>query len=111
MSGMGENGLNEKRIQQVLEVEKQAQAIHDKALAEADQLPVQAELEALSLVEQARADAQAEARALIAKAQAQEEVAAIVDDAKSKIQKVDAAAQLNMSRAVSYVLNRVVGKE
>jgi vacuolar-type H+-ATPase subunit H len=108
---MGENGLNEKRIQQVLEIEKQAQAIHDKAVAEAERLPAQAEQEALAMVEKARADAQAEARALIAKAQAKEEVEAILVDANSKIQRIDVSAQANLSRAVSYVLNRVVGKE
>jgi vacuolar-type H+-ATPase subunit H len=108
---MGENGLNEKRIQQVLEIEKEAQAIHDKALAEAEQLPVQAEQEALAMVERARADAQAEAREMIAKAQAQDEVAAILADATAKIQRIDVSAQAHMSRAVNYVLNRVVGKE
>lgn len=103
--------MNEKRIQQVLEIEKQAQAIHDKAVAAAEQLPVQAEQEAQAMIEKARADAQAEARAMIAKAQAEEEVAQILADAREKIHHVEVVAQANQSRAVKYVLNRVVGKE
>ena len=103
--------MNEKKIQQVLEIEKQAQAKHDKAVTEAEQIPVQADLEAQALLEKARADAQAEARAMVAKAQAKEEVDAILADVQSKIQEIDIHAQANMSRAVSYVLNRVVGKE
>lgn len=109
--GMGENGLNEKRIQQVLEIEKKAQAIHDKALAEAQQLPLKAEQEAQVMIETGRTAAQAEARDMIAKAQSKDEVASILADVNTKIQRIDVSAQANMSRAVSYVLNRVVGKE
>ena len=103
--------MNEKKIQQVLEIEKQAQAKHDKAVAEAEQIPVQADLEAQALLEKARADAQAEARALVAKAQAKDEVDAILANVQSNIKEIDTHAQANMSRAVRYVLNRVVGKE
>ena len=72
---MRENGLNEKLIQQVLEIEKQAQAIHEVAVREAGQLPTRAEQEAQALIEKARADAQEQARQLAADAQAQEEAA------------------------------------
>ena len=47
--------MNENRIQQVLEIEKQAQEIHEKAISEAQQLPVQAEQEGQDLKESARA--------------------------------------------------------
>jgi len=53
---IGENSLNEKNIQEVLEIEKQADAIHEAALHEAQQIPVQAEQEAQALIEKARAD-------------------------------------------------------
>ena len=103
--------MNEKRIQQVLDIEKQAQAVHEKAVTEATQLPVQADQEALALLERIRAETQAEARGMISKAQAQEEVAQVVSEAQEKIQHIEVSAQSNMSRAVHYVLNRVVGRE
>ncbi len=108
---MGENGLNEKRIQQVLDIEKQAQAVHEKAVAEAANLPVAAEQEAQTLLEKTRAAAQAEAREMIAKAQAQEEMDQIAAEAQEKLQHIDVTAQSNSARAVHYVLNRVVGRE
>jgi hypothetical protein len=111
LCSMGENGLNEKRIQQVLDIEKQAQAIHAKALAEAEQLPVQAEQEAQALLDRIRAESQQEARDMIAKAQSQEEVAQVLSEAQAKIQHIESGAQSNMPRAVIYVLNRVVGRE
>jgi len=69
---MGESGLNEERVRQILEIEKQAQDIHDAAVREAEQLPIQAEKEARAIIEKARIEAQEEARRLIANAQAQE---------------------------------------
>ena len=63
--------MNEKRIQQVLEIEKQAKTIHEAALHEAEQLPVLAEKEAQALIEKTRQDAQEEARRVVARAQAE----------------------------------------
>lgn len=103
--------MNEKRIQQVLEIEKQANAIHDAAVQEAAQLPVQAEREAQALIEKARAEADQEARDLVAKAHSQEEYDDIIAQAQEKIQRTENLAQSNSSRAVAYVVNRVVGRE
>jgi len=108
---MGENGLNEKLIQQVLEIEKQAQAIHEVAVREAGQLPVQAEQEARALVEKARADAQEQARQLVADAQAQEETARIQTQAEAEARRMEALAADHFDEAVRYVLDRVAGKE
>ena len=47
--------MNEKHIQQVLEIEKQAQEIQEAAVREAQQLPILAEQEAQALVEKAKA--------------------------------------------------------
>ena len=62
--------MNENRIQQVLEIEKQAQEIHEVALRDAQQLPILAEQESQVVMEKARAGAQEEARQLVANAQA-----------------------------------------
>ncbi len=103
--------MNEKRIQQVLELEKQAHAIHDSAEREAEQLPVQAEKEAQDLLERARHDAQEEARRLIAGADAGDEGGRILAQAEEKARRSEALAMTNYERAVAYVLARVTGRE
>jgi vacuolar-type H+-ATPase subunit H len=103
--------LDEKRIQQVLEIEKQAQAIYDAALAEATNIPIQAKKEAQALIEKTRSEAEAEARKIVADAQAKEECEQIIADAESKIHRAEVLTKGNFNRAVSYVIDRLTGKE
>ncbi len=102
--------MNEKRIEQVLEIEKQAQEILDAATRDAEQVPARAEQEAGKMVEQARSQAQEEARQMIEKAQAQDETAAIVSKAEEKNREVEKRAMQNLDKAVQYVLERVIGR-
>jgi cell division septum initiation protein DivIVA len=102
--------LNEKHIQQVLDIEKQAQEIHDAALKEAQQLPVLAEQEAQALVEKAQAEAQQKAREMMAEVKADEENARILSEIEEKNKQFEAQAMGNLDRAVNYVLERVIGK-
>lgn len=103
--------MNENRIQQVLEIEKQAQEIHEVAIRDAQQLPISADQESQAVIEKARADAQQEARDLIASAQAKEETARILVEAEEKNRQVEALAMSNFDRAVNYILDRVIGRE
>ena len=103
--------MNENRIQQVLEIEKQAQDMHETAIRDAQQLPISADQESLAVMEKARADAQQEARELIAKAQAKEETTRILVTAEEKNHQVEALAMSNFDRAVNYILDRVIGRE
>ena len=103
--------MNEKHIQQVLEIEKQAQEIHDAAVREAQQLPVMAEQEAQTLIEKAKAEVQQEARELVSKVQADEESGRILSEAEEKNRQFEALAMSNFDRAVAHVLERVVGRE
>ncbi len=102
--------MNEKRIEQVLEIEKQAQQILDAATRDAEQLPTRAEQEAREIVERARSQAQDEARQMLEKAQAQEETAGILAKADEKNREVEKRATQNLDKAVNYVLDRVIGK-
>jgi vacuolar-type H+-ATPase subunit H len=102
--------VNEKHIQQVLDIEKRAQEIHDAALKEAQQLPVMAEQEAQALIEKAKAEAQQKAREMISKVQADEESARILSEAEEKNRQFEALAMKNSDRAVNYVLERVIGR-
>lgn len=103
--------MNENRIQQVLEIERQAQEIHEVAIRDAQQLPISADQEAQAVIEKARADAQQEARELIASAQAKEETTRILTEAEAKNRQVETLAMSNFDRAVNYILDRVIGRE
>jgi vacuolar-type H+-ATPase subunit H len=102
--------MNEKRIEQVLEIEKQAQQILDAATRDAEQLPARAEQEARDMVERARSQAQEEARQMLEKAQSQEETAGIQSKADEKNRETEQRAMKNLDKAVAYVLDRVIGK-
>ncbi|HAV78775.1 MAG TPA: hypothetical protein DCX53_15605 [Anaerolineae bacterium] len=103
--------MNEKHIQQVLEIEKQAKEIHEAAQKEAQQMPVKAEQDAQSLIEKAKVDAQQEARQMVSKVQADDNSARILSEAEEKNRQFEAAAMSNFDRAVAFVIDRVVGKE
>ena len=102
--------MNEKNIQHVLEIEKEAQEIHEAAMKEAQQLPVVAEQEAQALIEKARAEAQQQAREMVSNVKADEESARILAEVEEKNKQFEAAAMKNFDRAVNYVLDRVIGK-
>ncbi len=107
----GDETLNEKRIQQVLEIEKQADAIHAKALNQAAQIPLQAEQEAQALIEKARTEAEAEARKIVEEAQCDAECQRILQEAQERVRSSETLAMSNFDRAVNFVLARVVGRE
>ena len=102
--------MSEKQIQQVIEIEKRAQEIHEAALKEAQQLPVIAEQEAQTLIEKAKAEADQEAREMQSKAQADEEGARILSEVEEKNRQFETVAMSNSDRAVDYVLERVIGR-
>ena len=102
--------MNNQYIQQVLEIEKQSQEIHEKAKREAQELPILAEQEAQALIAKAKAEAQEEARQIVAQAQAKAEAEEILDEVKKKNSEIEALANANLDKAVAYVLERVIGR-
>jgi len=102
--------MSEKRIQQVLEIERHAQEIHDGALRDAQQLPILAEQDAQAMMEKSLAEVREEARKLVSKAQAEEEVARILAQVEDKNRQDEALAMSNFDRAVAYILERITGK-
>ncbi len=102
--------MNEKHIQQVLEIEKQAQEIQEKARREAQEIPVKAEQEAQALIVKAKADAHEEARKLIAAVQSNDTSVQIAADEASKNSEFEASAKKNFDKAVAFVLERVIGR-
>ena len=102
--------MNEKNIQQVLEIEKQAQEMQDKARREAQEIPVKAEQEAQALIAKAKADAQEEARKMVASAQSDDASGNIAAEIALKNSEFEAQAKKNFAKAVAFVLERVIGR-
>jgi vacuolar-type H+-ATPase subunit H len=102
--------MNEKHIQQVLEIEKQAQEILDQAKREAQEIPVKAEQEAQALIAKAVAEAHEEARKMIASAQSNGASGQIAEDEAAKNSGFDVSAKKNFDKAVAFVLERVIGR-
>ncbi len=103
--------MNEKRIQQVLEIEKQAQQILDSAIKDAEQLPVQADKEAQDLIEKARSEAREEAAQIVARARSDTQTARMLSEAEEKTREIENLAMKNFDRAVAYVLKQVTSQE
>ncbi len=103
--------MNEQRIIQVLDIERQAQGLHEQAVRNAEQLQLQAASEAQSLLEKARAEALEEARRMTLGAQAKDECARILSQMDEKNHRMESLAAVHFDSAVSFVLNRIVGKE
>jgi vacuolar-type H+-ATPase subunit H len=103
--------MNDERVQQVLQIEKQAQEVFDSATRDAEQLLIQAEQEAETLIEKARISAQEEARQLVVKADAKEERERILAESEENINRTNNLAKGHLDRAVGYVLDRVAGRE
>lgn len=101
--------MNEKRIREVLEVEQKAMELLAKAKREAEQLPIEAEAEASRMIESARGAAQDEARKIIEEAQKGNEPEQIVSHAQESMARASSLAEKNLEKAVTYVLERVLG--
>jgi len=102
--------MNEKNIQQVLEIEKQAQEIYEKAKRDAQEMPVKADQEGQALIAKAKAEALDEARKILANAQSGDESDKIRSEVEANKNQFEALAKANFDKAVAYVLERVIGK-
>jgi V/A-type H+-transporting ATPase subunit G/H len=103
--------MDEKRIDQVLEIENQAKGVHESALREAERMIIQAEKDAQGLIEKAKAEAEQEAKRIVSYAQKEDEHNRILTDAEKDAREMEGVAMVHFDRAVSYVLNRVIERE
>ena len=102
--------MNEQRIELVLEIEQQAQAVLEAARHEAEALPQQADQETQALLRQAREAAEEKARQVVARADPVEQSQRIVSQAEETVRQAEAVALTHFDRAVAYVLARVAGR-
>ena len=98
-------------IQEVLDIERRAQAIHSAAVKDAEKLPLAAEQEARNLLEKTRSEAEEEARRMIESARSQEEVNRILAQAEEKANHTKSLAMSHFNRAVGFVLDKIAGRE
>jgi F0F1-type ATP synthase membrane subunit b/b' len=101
--------MNETYIQQVLDIEKKAQAIYEDAQREAQHISVQAEQEAQAHIENSRVESEVEARKLIENARAQDEITRILAQADENIQQEKALSIRHFDQAVGFILKQVAG--
>ena len=102
--------MNEKHIQQVLEIEKQAQEIQEKAKRDAQEIPAKAEQEAQEIIAKARVDAQEEARKMVESVQSSDAPTQAASDDISGNSEFEASARKNLDKAVAFVVDRVIGR-
>lgn len=102
--------MNEKRIQEVVKIEKQADEIFAKAVTEAERIPMLAEQETKALIENSRLLAEKETKVLLESSLTDEETNRILSEAESKIEHNSSLAKRNFERATTYVISRVVGR-
>jgi vacuolar-type H+-ATPase subunit H len=102
--------MSDKNIQQVLEIEKKAAEMQERAKREAQEIPVKAEQEAQAMIAKAIAEAQEEARKMVANAKADDASGNAAADIASQNTEFEANAKKNFDKAVAFVLERVIGK-
>jgi vacuolar-type H+-ATPase subunit H len=102
--------MNEKRIQEVIEVERGAEEMLEAARKDSERLPVEAEEEAQKLVQEARAAAEEEARRLVDEVQSDVEAKEILSAAEEKGKRLERQSRTNFDRAVAFVLDYVIGR-
>lgn len=101
--------MNEKRIQEVIEIEKRAQQLLATASRAAEDLPAKAEIDAREIIERAKSSAKQEAKQLMERTAAEDEAAEIIAKSQAKMGDDDRLAEKNLEKAVAYVLQQVIG--
>jgi vacuolar-type H+-ATPase subunit H len=101
--------MNEKRIQDVIEVEKQAEEMLAAASRAAEELPAKAEAEAREILERARVSAKQEAKDMLDRSAGEDESQTILAEAEKKMGEYDRLAEKNFESAVEFVLQKVIG--
>ncbi len=100
-----------KIIEQIIDIEKQAQAVSQEAVRDAEKLPLQAQEEAQAFLEKSRREAENEARHILENARADDEIARILSEAQGQADQTETSARQHLDEAVRFVIDRVSGKK
>ena len=102
--------MNEERLKQILEVEEQAQSLYEVAAKQAGTLPEQAEQAVQVLLDETRQKAEIDNARLTEEIINPKIIEDIVQQYAQRTTKRDALAQVNMPKAVDYVVQVLLGK-
>ncbi|MDY0020465.1 MAG: hypothetical protein RBT47_10725 [Anaerolineae bacterium] len=100
-------------IERILNIEADAERIHDDARLQAAQLTEEAEQAASSLLERAQRESREQARQMIAdgKAEAEAERARILAQAEADARTMETIAAGHSDAAVAFVLDQITGRK
>jgi vacuolar-type H+-ATPase subunit H len=102
--------MNDERIKQVLNIEKEAGQIYDQAVQEAEQILLSAGREAEAILEKIRVESQKEAYGLVSDVQTSEESQRILAEAEENRDREIKLSAENFELAVRFVMGRITGE-
>ncbi len=102
--------MNEERLKQILEAEEQAQSLYEMAVKKAETLPEQAKQAVQLLLEETRQKAELDGARLTEEIINPKIIEEIVQQYAQRTAKRDALAQVNMPKAIDYVVQVLLGK-
>ncbi len=102
--------MNEERLKQILEAEEQAQSLYEKTVKQAGALPEQAEQAVKTLLDETRQKAEIDSARLTEEIINPKIIEDIVHQYAQRTSLRDALAQVNMPKAIDYVVQVLLGK-
>ena len=102
--------MNEERLKQILEAEEQAQSLYEMAVKKAETLPEQAKQAVQLLLEETRQKAELDGARLTEEIINPKIIEEIVQQYAQRTARRDALAQVNMPKAIDYVVQVLLGK-
>ncbi len=101
--------MNEERLRQILKVEEQAQSLYETAAKKAESLPEQAEHAVQALLDETRQKAERDGERLTEEIINPKIIEDIVNQYAQRTTQRDALAEVNMSKAIDYVIQTLLG--
>ena len=101
--------MNEERLRQILKVEEQAQSLYETAAKKAESLPEQAEHAVQALLVETRQKAERDGERLTEEIINPKIIEDIVNQYAQRTTQRDALAEVNISKAIDYVIQTLLG--
>ena len=103
--------MNKQKVQQILQIETDAQKIRSDAQQTAKQMLIDAKTEVTKLQSQVRRDAEQETEQILNQALSKEKSSHILNQAKTDGEKKETLAKQNFNHAVDFVLEQIVRQD
>lgn len=101
--------MNEERLKQILDAEEEAQTLYETAVKNTNLLPEQAEREVETLLQETRQRAQIESDRLTEEIINPDIINEIVNQYASRTAQRDSLAEVNLPKAIDYVVRTLLG--